>query len=421
MKSPDEEKGSHSVYISYFGLREPLVQRQVVPYLSEIQQGGHRTSLLTFERVPPRAWEPSVLDRQEEKLSRRRIRWLNLRYHKTPTLPATLFDILMGSIRVWWGSRQGHFDIVHCRGHVPMVMGTLVKKLAPVRLVFDIRGFVPEEYVDGGVWPEGGYLYRLAKMTEKRLLAAADALVVLTERAREHVLDEAPYIRQKGRPFAVIPCCVDLSDFPTPTPERVQEARARLGLDRRKVYVYVGQLGGWYLDDALVDFLARAREKDPSSFAMVLTPSPADSLRRELAARGYSETDCLLRSVDPEAVPEHLLAADVGLSFIKPCFSKTSSSPTKVGEYLAAGIPVVSTSGIGDLDKLLGRNGAGALLENLSEASYDDALERIDVVLCEPGLRGRLRRLAESELDLHRVGGHRYRELYDRLGSEGSL
>ena len=48
------------------------------------------------------------------------------------------------------------------------------------------------------------------------------------------------------------------------------------------------------------------------------------------------------------------------MSFIKPCLSKLSSSPTKVGEYLAAGLPVISTAGIGDVDDLLtGRNNGG--------------------------------------------------------------
>jgi len=45
--------------------------------------------------------------------------------------------------------------------------------------------------------------------------------------------------------------------------------------------------------------------------------------------------------------------ADAGLSFVKPCVSKLASSPTKIGEYLAIGLPVVSTTGIGDIDQLL--------------------------------------------------------------------
>ena len=46
----------HSLYICYFGLREPLVQTQVLPYLRELVAGGVKMSLLTFE---PQRFDPS--------------------------------------------------------------------------------------------------------------------------------------------------------------------------------------------------------------------------------------------------------------------------------------------------------------------------------------------------------------------------
>ena len=39
-----------SLHICYFGLREPLVQTQVLPYLRELAGSGVAMSLLTFER-----------------------------------------------------------------------------------------------------------------------------------------------------------------------------------------------------------------------------------------------------------------------------------------------------------------------------------------------------------------------------------
>ena len=39
---------TRTLYLCYFGLREPLVQTQVLPYLRELVAGGVRVSLLTF-------------------------------------------------------------------------------------------------------------------------------------------------------------------------------------------------------------------------------------------------------------------------------------------------------------------------------------------------------------------------------------
>jgi glycosyltransferase involved in cell wall biosynthesis len=410
-----EMKTLRSLYVSYFGLREPLVQRQVVPYLAELRQDLAGVWLLTFESVHPARWNHAHRSALLEALAKRGVLWSHLAYHKRPTVPATAVDVLLGALRVARLVRRHGIDIVHCRGHVPMAMGALAKRLCGVRLVFDIRGFMPEEYVDAGIWRENGPLFRFAKRVEQRLSDAADAFVVLTERARRHLFAERRDTDARGRPIALIPCCVDLRDFATPDSMHVARAKSALGVVGRRVYVYAGQLGGWYLNDTLVAFLTRARARQPTTFAMILTPSPAMELQQKLVERGFGDTSLLIQAVRPEEVPEYLLAGDAGLSFIKPCFSKISSSPTKIGEYLAAGLPVVSTEGIGDVDALLAANRAGWLLRGFDDAAYDDALSGIEGLLAEGGLRARLRDVARQNLDLQSVGGPLYRRLYARL------
>ena len=153
---------------------------------------------------------------------------------------------------------------------------------------------------------------------------------------------------------------------------------------------------------------------------MILTPSRATELKQKLVERGFGDTSLLVRAVRPEEVPEYLLAGDVGLSFIKPCFSKISSSPTKIGEYLAAGLPIVSTAGIGDVDELLDANRAGWLLRGFDDTAYDDALSGIEGLLADGGLRSRLHQVAKQNLDLQSVGGPLYRRLYARMATDVS-
>lgn len=201
------------LYICYFGVREPLVQRQVLPYLAELKKDLASVSLVTFEPVPPERWDPGQLAGLRDSLGRKGIDWSHLQYHKRPTLPATALDIFLGAVCISRLARRQRIDILHCRGHVPMAMGVLAKRLAEIQLVFDIRGFMPEEYVDAGIWPPRGYLYRLTKLVERGLLSGADAFVVLTERAREYLFAERTHSDEQGRPIAVIPCCVDFGEF----------------------------------------------------------------------------------------------------------------------------------------------------------------------------------------------------------------
>src|SRR5947209_18200866 len=90
---------ARSLYICYFGLREPLVQTQVLPYLRQLVAGGVAMSLLTFEPELKTRWTAGEVDDWRRRLQKDGITWHMLPYHKRPSLPATLYDIIAGALR----------------------------------------------------------------------------------------------------------------------------------------------------------------------------------------------------------------------------------------------------------------------------------------------------------------------------------
>ncbi len=405
----------HTLYLCYFGLREPLVQTQVLPYLRQIRQGGVAVSLLTFEPRCRRMWTPDEVIDWRTRLHADGIRWFSLPYHKRPSLPATLYDIVMGARAASRLVRRDHIDVLHARGHTAAAMGVLTKRHSGGRLLFDIRGFMPEEYADSGLWPPGGRLYRGAKKIERQLFAAADGFVVLTEKARGILFPGCRAADGVGRPLEVIPCCVDLQRFRTAALPSKQVMRQELGLTGRRVLVYVGSLGGWYLTDDMAALLAVAHRQDGLTFSMILTQSPARLITEPLRKFGVAPRDYLVRQVAPNEIPRYLHAADLALSFIKPCDSKMASSPTKIAEYLASGLPVLTNTGVGDLDAILTTHGAGVLVRDFGQAAYRQALLAAQKLLQEAGVQDRCRALAQRHFDLETVGGLRYRRLYTVL------
>ncbi|MDT5060852.1 MAG: hypothetical protein QOH63_1311 [Acidobacteriota bacterium] len=410
-----------TLYLCYFGIREPLVQSQVLPYLREIKRDGIEINLLTFEPDLGRRWTKQELDEMRLKLAADGISWFYLPYHKQPSLPATLYDIFAGARMASRLIRTHGIEVLHARSHIAAAMAFFAKRLSGALLIFDIRGFMPEEYTDAGIWPAGGYLYRLTKAAERRLLGAADGFVVLTERAREILFHGDSPTDPLGRPVEVIPCCVDLKRFSAADAVSREEVRRELNVTERRVFVYVGALGGWYLTDEMADFLALAHERDRRAFSLVLTQSPPEMMTRRMQARGLAETDYLVRRVDPRLIPRYLKAADVTLSFIKPCYSKLSSSPTKIAEYLASGLPVICNAGIGDLDQVIEEDGVGVLIRELNEEAYLRALSAIEVLEHDAELAERCRASAQARFDLETVGGARYRRLYHHLNGSATL
>jgi glycosyltransferase involved in cell wall biosynthesis len=399
---------ARSLYICYFGVRQPLVQTQVIPYLRELVKGGHEMELLTFEPEEPREWESEV----REGLRADGITWHHLCYHKRPSVPATMFDIANGARHIRKLARETSFDILHCRSHVPTMMAAIARKgmTARPKLLFDIRGFFPEEYVDAGVWPEGGSIYRGVKRAEAWLMKEADGFVVLTDAARQIISREVG-----DRPLEVIPCCVDLGRFESANELTRREYRERLNIRDRFTLAYVGAFGGWYLTQETADVFQVAKRERPDTFALILTQSDPEMIEPQLRKAGYGPGDIFISKVPAFEIPNYLCAADAAVSFIKNCYSKKASSPTKNAEYLACGLPIVTNSGIGDTDEQINQDGTGVVVNGFDDGTLQAAVSELHTLVHDETTADRCRRSAEERFDLAAVGGIRYRSIYEKL------
>jgi glycosyltransferase involved in cell wall biosynthesis len=408
-----------TLYICYFGLREPLVQTQVLPYLRELARGGVVVSLLTFEPDMRGAWYERASSEGPPTLVADGIDWIALPYHKSPSAPATFYDILAGA---WKSARlvrgQG-IDVLHARAHVPMAMALLARRLAPCRTIFDVRGLMADEYADAGVWREGSKVYRAVKWLERAGLRRADQVVVLTERMRAW-LSESGLARAEK--VTVIPCCVGLSRFENDGAKDDESVAERSVIDEggaeRFEVVYAGAATGLYLLEEMARFFLAVRELRPSAFFRVLTRSDAGRVSEVLKRAGLSTEEFRIGAVEPSEVPVYLKRARLGLSFRKASFSQIAASPTKIPEYLAAGLPAVSNEGIGDTDELLERERVGVVVRGFTREDYALAAARAVSLAEDPRTSALCVEAARRHFDLVTVGGARYLSVYRRIASE---
>lgn len=398
-----------ALYISHQTVLDPLVQTQAVAYVRELARRGVGMHLLTFERGGMTAARSAAIRRE---LTDQGIEWHVLPYQGGASLRGIAGDIVRGARRVRVLCARERIGVIHARSHVPAAIG-LAARPHGTRLLFDVRGLLADEYADVGHWRVGDARYRATKAVERLLFRRADALVMLTETIKRDLVRSEPALRHRADDIAVIPCCVDTAAFRRDDETRAAMRRER-GWTNRRVLIYVGKLGGWYLDDAMAEFFAAARRADPACFLQVLTQSEPDGLVRTLRAAGLSDDDFDIRFAAPADVPRWLGAADGGLSLIRPCGSKRASSPTKVAEYLAAGLTVVSTKGIGDCDAMLAEPGLGVTID-VDPASYAGAYGALRALWDDSATPRRCRAYAERELSLDVVGVPRYVALYERL------
>jgi len=113
-----------------------------------------------------------------------------------------------------------------------------------------------------------------------------------------------------------------------------------------------------------------------------------------------------------EEVPTYLSLANVALFFIQPVFSKSGSSPTKHGEMLGMGLPVIANSGVGDVDRIIEATGSGILVNEFTETDYQKAVDQIDRLLQIPV--DTLQNAAQEYYSLEK-GVKNYNEVYNSV------
>lgn len=414
-----ELEGRRVLYISYNGMLDPLGQSQVLPYLRELAARGVRFTLLSFERA--KAFDADGTNRCRELralLATENIEWHWLRYHQSPSLPATVFDVMAGTRYAAGLVKRNQIEMVHARAQIAATIALKLKKRFGIKLIFDVRGLMAEEYVDAGHWRKNNVPYRLTKTMEGRALAAADGVVTLTERIWP-VIKSWPGLAKRTVVHEVVPCCADLELFKFSEEDR-QRRRKELGVGDRFVVVYSGSIDGWYLTEQMADFFAEFLRHREDAHFLWLIPSGHERVQNLMKERDITPDRFTIRGVGSQDVASYLSASDAGLAFIKPCFSKLASSPTKTAEYLACGLPLIINAGIGDSDSLVTEEKAGVLIHDLDQSGYAKAADEIERVAGSPETRCRMREVAARLFDLRTVGIERYARLYERVLAAGS-
>jgi glycosyltransferase involved in cell wall biosynthesis len=375
------------VYVTYDGLTDPLGASQVLPYVRGLAARGWHFDLVSFEK-------PGVALPFREPIAEG-VAWTALRYHKTPTVPATAFDLAQAAGFIALRDLFGSADLLHARALVPATMALSHAVRRRVPLLFDTRAFWPEEKIDQGHWRADGPVFRAAKALERRVLRRAAAITTLTHDARSFLRHEYVHRDEIHAPIQVIPTCADLDAF-TPRAPSVDPGAGRDGeLGDRLVLVYVGSLGHWYLEEEMARFYAAFRRAAgrPTAF-LVVTRQDTASLRARLQALGC-EDELVVRSASREEVPGWLRQADASVCFIRPQFSKRASAPTKLGEVLGCGLPVV-VNVIGDLARVVEGSDAAFVVDDLaSPTSLDEAARKLVRAAERPETKREARRLAE--------------------------
>jgi glycosyltransferase involved in cell wall biosynthesis len=381
------------LYITYDGLLEPLGQSQVLQYLKQLAK-YHEITLVSYEKAAD--WKK--ISKLED------IRWISLRYHKSPTALATSYDLLRGLFVCIYLSIRYRIQIVHARSYVPSVIALALKRIFKKGFIFDMRGFWADEKVDSGNWQPNSRIYRVAKWFEKQFLTNADVVISLTH-AGVSAMKQFPYLKDNLPRFEVISTCTNLNLFHPIS--KSNHNRFTLG--------YVGTTTNWYIFDSVIECFKILLKINPNSRFLIINKTEHQYIQQRLNAHAISKQQVDLRTAEYSEVPQLMSEMDVSIFFIKPVFSKLASAPTKLGEFLACGIPCLSNSEVGDMEIILIEENVGVVVNEFdSIKELEKAVLKLLELVKEHNIKQRCISVADKYFSLNE-GVHKYNYIYQSL------
>ena len=366
------------LYLSYDGMTDPLGQSQVLPYIIGLSKIGYRFHLISFEK-PDRFTK--FRDDIQALCDKNDINWHPRIYTKKPPLLSTMYDVWQMRKLSFELNLEHQFSIVHCRSYLSAMVGLAMKKKYNTKFLFDMRGFWADERVDGKIWnlknPIFKRVYRFFKRKERKFFLEADHVISLTYAGKEEIVtwNGLEHLNNK---IEVIPCCADLTLFdPTQIDKKKRESYAEeLAISPTDFILgYVGSIGTWYMLDEMLSYFHYQLSQKPNSIFLFVTGESPSTIFSKASELGIKETAIRVISVLHKEVATCISLFTASIFFIRPTFSKKASSPTKQGELMAMGIPIICNAGVGDTAKVVNDYQAGYAINSFETSDF----EKIDL------------------------------------------
>lgn len=373
------------LFVSIDGMTDPLGQSQVLPYLTNLAKKGYKIGIISCEKNENWLINSSIIN---NIINEYNITWNYCFYKNTKPFISQLQNYISLKKLVQQEIKKNNNNVVlHCRSYLPGLIGLYSKKKLDISFIFDMRGFWADERIEGGIWNKntiiGSFLYSYFKRKEKEMLIKADHIISLTNKAKQQINNWN--LKINPTKISVIPCCVDLFHFSKENIKQVNLTNIQEKYPQLKdkfVLSYIGSLGTWYMANEMLAFFKILSEKTNAMFIIITKDDK--NLIYQAAKKAKVDLDKLIiTSSSRTDIPYYISLSSASLFFIKPTFSKSASSPTKMGELLSMGIPIITNEGIGDVDDVINETKCGVTIKQFAELNYEsainDLLENINI------------------------------------------
>ena len=387
------------LYISPDGILEPLGDSQVLKYLEKLSMQFSIT-LISYEKINDLKDTKRLRDIQL-RCKRSNISWNYKTYKQGKFITSHAQNVLNLIFFPIFLMRREKFSIIHIRSYMPGLCIPLLSILFSFKLIFDIRGFWADEKHDRLGWKKNSMKYIFFKKLEKFLIKRADMLVTLTYGSKKYI---AKNFLKSSDAIHVIRTCVDFDEFTV----------LRKGQQSNELIIgYLGSIDTAYDFDKFLNFIKNLLNHHKNIEVRMLTKAPTEIIMDYLAKHGLQHLRLKNYFLNRNELNKEINNFDVLAFCLKENFSILASMPTKIGESLSCGVPIICNAFNEDIEAILSQDSIGEIYnfeDPFTEERYRNLMKKIR----SKDISKKCNDFAKKEFSLE-LGSKSYQKIYETI------
>ena len=226
-------------------------------------------------------------------------------------------------------------DVIHVRSYGPALFGLIFSKVFRKKLIFDMRGVLPEEIVLLGKANVHSLKIRILKYVEKLVINQADSVFVVSQPFED-------YIKANFKPRDVynISNPTFFSDY---TPSVKQWDKIRV--------TYSGSAMPWHATDSTYRYIKDLLNFFEDKVEVVICSNNKEYHEACCDKHGIDKGKIEIISLAHHDMPDLLETCHLGFCLTNKSFVTEVCCPVKFAEYIGSEISVITNHGVGDISQ----------------------------------------------------------------------
>lgn len=273
-----------------------------------------------------------------------------------------LMEYIINSFRFFCVIYKYRPAIIYAYGEAPLFLSVMSKTYFCYKLVFDMRGDYIDELKQLG--SPNWKLNLLQKWLKFSLNKADKVLFISSTGIKEGKTQKyIPHYNYYDRQFFYF------------ADGEFEKNKRQLSLSEKFVFVYSGSSHHYQMIEKTFFFFSEFYKRHNDSFFMILTEYPEYNFDSCINKFNVLPENYFIKCMKHEDVCKILMVADLGFLIRDNLPLNHHSFPTKFAEYLASGVPVLTTPYVHTIVPMIIKNGLGKVIE--LKDNYEKEIDEI--------------------------------------------